>query len=80
MTGGSATVLTPGPGNPATGDPPVTTVTSKPVFGQRRGDPAGAREMADAEQMLDIEEERAAASFGRLPFPLEQLLELVDAA
>ena len=52
----------PGPGKPGTGVPPVTTVTAKPSSASAAGDPAGAREMADAEQMLDIEEDARARS------------------
>ena len=41
--------------------PPVTTVTVKSVLGERACDPAGAGEVADAEQMLDVEEDARAA-------------------
>ena len=61
MIVGSATVATPGPGKPGTGVPPVTTVTVEPVFGKCGGDAAGAGEVADAEQMLDIEQDARAA-------------------
>ena len=44
----------------------------KPVFGERAGDPAGAGEVADAEQMLDVKEDARATHGGGLPFLLEQ--------
>ena len=57
VIGGSATVQRRVRESPATGGPPVTMVNVEAVLRQRRCDPAGAGQMADAEQMLDVEED-----------------------
>ena len=48
------------------------------VLDQRRGDAAGPRQMADAEKMLDIEQDARRGSCSGLPRTLEQCLELVE--
>ena len=74
------TSLSPGPGNPGTGMPPVTTVTSKPSSSS-----AAAMRLARARcpmpsKVLDIEEDaRRVAHRQRPPFGFEQVEQLADA-